>query len=271
MPICAPVSFSVYLAWQQGYDATMAHVAAIAESVLRRTDATTDQVFAIYDEFAATMASPPCSEENLQLMQKLDLGSEYVQAVGYIENDTLLCSSHGRHAIRVGPPNYTTAYGTEGRTGVEFPVLRGRRFLLVNHKATGYAVAGALILTMLVHGRAGLRLRWRRLKPDPKMIRRILRIGVPGGVDMTAIVLCHLWFLSIVNSLGVLAAAAHGLAIRIESLGYLPGTAFQVAAATLAGQYLGAGDYRRASRSVLTACLAGGGLMRPLFRLARSR
>ena len=141
LAICAPVSFSVYLAWQQGYDAAMAHVAAIAESVLRRTDATTDQVFAIYDEFAATMASPPCSEENLQLMQKLDLGSEYVQAVGYIENDTLLCSSHGRHAIRVGPPNYTTAYGTEGRTGVEFPVLRGRRFLLVNHKATGYAVA----------------------------------------------------------------------------------------------------------------------------------
>jgi putative MATE family efflux protein len=127
--------------------------------------------------------------------------------------------------------------------------------------AAGYAVAGALILAVLIRGRAGLRLRWSELRPDRELIRRILRIGVPGGVDMTAIVLCHLWFLTIVNSLGVLEAAAHGLAIRIESLAYLPGTAFQVAAATMTGQSLGAGDERRATRSILAACLAGGALM----------
>lgn len=127
--------------------------------------------------------------------------------------------------------------------------------------ACGYATAGALILMLLLAGRAGLPLRWSQLKPDRELIRRILRIGAPGGADMTAVVLCHLWFLSIVNSLGVVAAAAHGLGIRIESLAYLPGTAFQVAAATLAGQHLGAGDYRRATRSVLTACLVCVGLM----------
>ncbi len=127
--------------------------------------------------------------------------------------------------------------------------------------AVGYAVAGAIILVMLLHGRAGLRVTWTGLAPDRDLIRRILRIGLPAGVDMVSIVLCHLWFLSIINSLGVLASAAHGLGVRIESIAYLPGTAFQVAAATLAGQYLGAGDYRRATRSVLTACLMGGGMM----------
>ncbi len=127
--------------------------------------------------------------------------------------------------------------------------------------ACGYFVAGAFILTMLIRGRAGLRLSWKGLAPNRDLIRRILRIGLPGGVDMVAIVTCHLWFLSIINSLGVLAAAAHGLGVRIESLGYLPGTAFQVAAATLAGQYLGAGDYRRATRSVVTACFVAGGTM----------
>ncbi len=127
--------------------------------------------------------------------------------------------------------------------------------------AAGYGIAGLIILAVLTYGRAGLQLRWSHLTPDQDLIRRLLRVGVPGGVDMTAIVLCHLWFLSIVNSLGVLAAAAHGLAIRIESLAYLPGTAFQVAAATLAGQYLGAGDLHRAARSVWTACLLGGVLM----------
>jgi len=64
-----------------------------------------------------------------------------------------------------------------------------------------------------------------------------------------------------INRLGELAAAAHGVAIRIESLAYLPGGAFQVAAATLAGQYLGAGDRHGARRSVLTACTLGGGIM----------
>jgi putative MATE family efflux protein len=127
--------------------------------------------------------------------------------------------------------------------------------------AAGYAVACGLILAVLIRGRAGLRLRWSGMRPDRELIRRILRIGVPGGVDMTAIVLCHLWFLTIVNSLGILEAAAHSLAIRIESLAYLPGTAFQVAAATMTGQSLGAGDHRRAARSVYAAYAAGGTLM----------
>ena len=123
-------------------------------------------------------------------------------------------------------------------------------------------VAGAIIIAgFLIRGRAQLRLRWNQFVPDLSLMRRLLRIGVPGGLDMVAVVSCHLWFLSIINALGTLQAAAHGLGIRIESLAYLPGTAFQVAAATLAGQYLGAGDRRRATRAVVTACLAGGAVM----------
>jgi putative MATE family efflux protein len=127
--------------------------------------------------------------------------------------------------------------------------------------ASGYAVGGLMVLALLLRGRAGLKMQWRLLRPDPRLIRRLLRIGIPGGTDMVAVVFCHLWFLSIINRLGTLEAAAHGLGVRIESLAYLPGVAFQVAAATLAGQFLGAGEPRKASRSVLLACLAGGGVM----------
>ena len=59
-------------------------------------------------------------------------------------------------------------------------------------------------------------------------------------------ILCQMWFVSIVNNLGTVAAAAHGIALKIEALSYLPGSAFQIAATTLAGQYLGAKDERRA-------------------------
>ena len=92
-------------------------------------------------------------------------------------------------------------------------------------------------------------------------MRRLLRIGLPGGCDVLAIITCHLIYVAIINSLGTAAAAAHGLGIQIEALAYLPGSAFHVAAATMAGQYLGAKDPRRATRSVIMACLVGGSIM----------
>jgi Na+-driven multidrug efflux pump len=75
------------------------------------------------------------------------------------------------------------------------------------------------------------------------------------------LITCHLLFVRIINQLGELASAAHGVACQIEALAYMPGSAFQIAAATLAGQYLGARDYRRAMRSVGVTSLAAGGLM----------
>ena len=127
--------------------------------------------------------------------------------------------------------------------------------------AAGHVIGAAIILALLLRGRMGLYLRLEHLRPDVRLIRRLLHVGVPGGMDMLAIVACHLWYLAIINSLGAVVTAAHGVAVRIESLSYLPGSAFQVAAGTLAGQYLGAGRPDRAKRSALVACLVGGGVM----------
>jgi putative MATE family efflux protein len=127
--------------------------------------------------------------------------------------------------------------------------------------AVGHCVGALLVLCRLHWGRAGLRFSSGLLRPDRDLAARILRVGVPGGIDVHSIIACQLWFLSIINGLGELASSAHGLALRIESLAYLPGEAFQVAAATLAGQYLGARDPLRAGRSILAACLLGGGML----------
>ncbi|NQU24094.1 MAG: MATE family efflux transporter [Candidatus Nealsonbacteria bacterium] len=126
---------------------------------------------------------------------------------------------------------------------------------------TGHAVGGLLMLGLLVRGRRGLRLGWRWLRPHGDLLRRLLRVGVPGGMDMLSIIGCQLWFVTVINTLGDTAAAAHGVAICIESMAFLPGAAFQVAAMTLAGQYLGAKNYRKAGRSVLMALAVGGGIM----------
>jgi len=127
--------------------------------------------------------------------------------------------------------------------------------------ASGYVSGMLVMLWMFGSGRAGLRLSIGNLRRDRKLLGRMLRIGVPGGVDVMLIIICHLWFVSLINRFGDLAAAAHGVGVRIESLAYMPGSAFQIAAGVLAGQFLGAGNPRRAGRSVLAACLTGCAVM----------
>lgn len=127
--------------------------------------------------------------------------------------------------------------------------------------ALSHVIGATILLGILLRGRAGLQLTIEKLKPNYTLSWRLLRVGIPGGVDVLLILLGHLWFVSLINGLGTAQAAAHSLAIRIESLGYLPGAAFQVAATTLSGQYLGARDPARASRSVLISVLLGGIVM----------
>jgi putative MATE family efflux protein len=120
--------------------------------------------------------------------------------------------------------------------------------------AAGYVVGSGLVAWGLLSGTFGLSIQRAALYPNRTQILRILRVGLPGGTDMMATVFCHLWFVGIINSLGTLAAAAHGLAIRVEAIAYAPGTAFQVAAATLAGQFLGAKQSQRASQAIWITC-----------------
>jgi putative MATE family efflux protein len=125
----------------------------------------------------------------------------------------------------------------------------------------GHLVGGAILVYRLTWGRGGLSLRMEALpgkgrwRPDAEAMRRVLRVGLPGGLDVWSVLVGHLTYAAIINRLGPLAQAAHGLGLQIEAMSYLPGSAFGVAAATLAGQSLGAADPRRAVRSVLASAL----------------
>jgi putative MATE family efflux protein len=127
--------------------------------------------------------------------------------------------------------------------------------------ACGHVLGGCIPFVLLLRGRAGLRVDRSLFRWDADLARRILRIGLPGGLDVLSVVACQFAFIAIIDRLGPVATAAHGVAIRIESLAYLPGYAFQVASATLVGQYLGARDFLRARRSVLVACATSGSLL----------
>jgi putative MATE family efflux protein len=127
--------------------------------------------------------------------------------------------------------------------------------------AIGHLCGALILIALLASGRAGFHLRLVAMRPDFDLVRRILRIGIPGGFDVVLVSICHLIYLRIVLSLGDVAAAAHGVAIQVEALGYMPGGAFQISAATMAGQYLGARDLVRARHSVVMACAAASAIM----------
>ena len=123
--------------------------------------------------------------------------------------------------------------------------------------AISHLLGGVAVLTVLARGRMGLRLHLKLLRPDWGLLRRLLRVSVPAGVDSLTVAVGQLWFLSVVNRLNEAthgaAPAAHGIALRWEALSFLTGTAFGTAAMTLVGQNLGAGKPEQAARSTWTA------------------
>jgi putative MATE family efflux protein len=127
--------------------------------------------------------------------------------------------------------------------------------------ALSHVLGATAVLVVLARGRFGLKLRWRLLRPQPDLLRRLLRISVPATADSVSVAIGQLWFLSVVNNLGDEAEAAHGIALGWEALGYLSGGAFGTAAMTLVGQHKGGGRLREAARCGWIAFLIGGAVM----------
>lgn len=81
---------------------------------------------------------------------------------------------------------------------------------------------------------------------DRAVIARIVRIGLPAALERLVNSTGQLLYTRVVSSLGTIAFAAHSLALNVESLSYMPGLGFSVAATTLVGQSLGARNPDRA-------------------------
>jgi putative MATE family efflux protein len=117
--------------------------------------------------------------------------------------------------------------------------------------AIGTAVArsggGAVVVWLLLRGRSGLRLDF-NLQPHLETIQRLVRIGLPTAGEMLVFHGALLIFTRFVTSLGTEDYAAHITTITIESLSFLPGLGYGVAASALVGQALGARTPQRAEQ-----------------------
>jgi len=120
---------------------------------------------------------------------------------------------------------------------------------------------GTLVLIILLKGRSGIRLRLGGLRPDRDLIRRILRIGLPTGVEQLLFRTGNMAYARILASLGIAAYAANQVAINGWSLAFMPGFGFAIAATTLVGQALGAKDPDAAQQLGYTSYRIGATIM----------
>jgi putative MATE family efflux protein len=125
-------------------------------------------------------------------------------------------------------------------------------------------VAGAAISTVVSRG-VGAWLGWRRLqrgpggwdyvpgswRPDFEMMRRVLRIGVPTGLEGLMRAGSAVVFLAIIarTAPGPAAVAAHTVGLQVEAFARMPSFGISVGATALVGQRLGADEPDAAERA----------------------
>ena len=106
-------------------------------------------------------------------------------------------------------------------------------------------VIGGVCITAVLWRHPLLSPRGQKLRPDWDVLKPCLRVALPNALQRFGTSLGYVAFASMINSLGEITTAAHTIANTVESAFYIPGYGMQTAAATLAGNALGAGDNRR--------------------------
>ena len=129
----------------------------------------------------------------------------------------------------------------------------------------GVAIATAItqtlsaLLVAFLASRKGntLRLSARKLGIDFPILGKVLRIGLPTGIQTVIITFSNVMVQYYINAFGETAVAAFATYYMVENFIYLPIMAFGQASTTFAGQNTGAHQYRRILRGTATTALIG--------------
>ena len=104
---------------------------------------------------------------------------------------------------------------------------------------------GGVLITIAFWRHPELSPRGQKLRPDMEILRPCMRVAIPNMLQRFGTSLGYVVFAAMINALGEVATAAHTIANTVESAFYIPGYGMQTAAATLAGNAVGANDRQR--------------------------
>lgn len=123
----------------------------------------------------------------------------------------------------------------------------------------GWGIEGAAIATVFSQGlafmigaiytvRKGLVPLVKPYLPAKEEVFNILKLGIPAGLQMSVISAGVMAIMSVVNSFGASVVAGYGAAKRLDSIIMLPAQALATAVNSMAGQNIGANNWKRVSK-----------------------
>lgn len=106
-------------------------------------------------------------------------------------------------------------------------------------------VSAVLVMSALMRTKDIYLLELRKIKIDKRMMKRILRLGIPSGIQQSIISLSNVVVQANVNIFGSTVMAGFGAYNKVDGFVVLPMQSFCMAATTFTGQNIGAGKPER--------------------------
>lgn len=150
--------------------------------------------------------------------------------------------------------------------GITNVVLNVILVTLVNLDVAGVAIATVisqavsafLIVFQLIKGTDHLKLKKHKLHISTPHLKKLLKIGIPAGVQGTMFSISNTLIQSSINSFGTVAVAGNSAAGSIDGFLYTSMNAFYQTTITAVGQNMGARKYSRIARSAVICLLFAG-------------
>ena len=142
---------------------------------------------------------------------------------------------------------------------------------------TANAISSALLMRKLIKSELLVKIELKKLKISWPILGRILKIGVPAGIQGAVFSLSNIVIQSAINSLGKIVMAASSAAFNVEIMAYYILNSFGQACTTFVGQNYGAAQIDRCRKAfklcliegvIATACAVGITLVSGKFLLS---
>lgn len=118
-----------------------------------------------------------------------------------------------------------------------------------------YIVSSGFLFTRLVKADEAIRIDPRRLRIDRESVTKIVRIGLPAGIQGSVFSLANILIQTCINSLGAQVVAASSAALALEFVCYSLLNSFSQACTTFVGQNSGAGNLERCKKVLKVALI----------------
>lgn len=112
-------------------------------------------------------------------------------------------------------------------------------------------ISSAILFIKLVHKNKLIKFEFRKLQIDKSCLIKIVKIGLPAGVQSAVFNLANIVIQSAINSLGTIVISASSAALNIEILVYYMLNSFSQACTTFVGQNYGARQINRCKKTLI--------------------